>query len=285
MLSSSRGTNFVRRRMLLLFVIGIASLSSPLRSSAAERTTPSPKSGGEHPLDFALTIANASVKHIQSKVRDYTATLKKRARVDGELGELQTMELKVRHRRTQDGKIIIPMGVYLRFLEPDSVKGREVVWVEGRNDGKLIAHEPGLRNVANFYLDPTSYLAMRGQRYPITDIGVENLTLKLIEAATRDRKYGECEVRLQENVKVGDQLCDMIEVTHPIRREHFDFCRARVYFSRELNMPVRYASWSWPTKSADEPVLEEEYTYLNVRVNVGLEDRDFDVDNPDYRFW
>ncbi len=275
----------MRMIVLVLCVIGVASWSISAESFGAESPVPAQKSEAEHPLDFALRLAGASVEHIRSKVHDYTATLKKRTRIQGELGELETLEIKVRHRRIKNGEITVPMSVYLHFLGPDSVKGREVIWVEGRNNGKLIAHEPGLRNVANFYLDPKSYLAMRGQRYPITDIGIENLTVKLIEAATRDRKYGECEVRLKENVKVGDHLCDMIEVMHPVRREHFDFARACVYFSRELNMPVRYASWSWPTGPAEDPALEEEYTYLNVRVNVGLEDRDFDVDNPDYRFW
>ena len=223
----------VLKPLVVLSLIGIASSSIPAGSLGAEspvpsqKAVPSQKSDAEHPLDFALRLASASVKHIHSKVHDYTATLKKRTRVQGELGELETLELKVRHRQMKDGVIIVPMSVYLHFLEPDSVKGREVIWVEGRNNGKLIAHEPGLRNVANFYLDPKSYLAMRGQRYPITEIGIENLTVKLIQAATRDRKYGECEVRLEENVKVGDHLCDMIEVKHPVRREHFDL-RVRV---------------------------------------------------------
>ena len=50
-------------------------------------------------------------------------------------------------------------------------------------------------------------------------------------------------------------------------------------------MPIYYASWSWPAPSSAEPILEEEYTYRNVKVNVGLDDQDFDIDNPDYRFW
>ena len=33
-----------------------------------------------------------------------------------------------------------------------------------------------------------------------------------------------------------------------------------------------------------EPVLEEEYTYTDVRVNVGLTDLEFDPDNPEYDF-
>jgi hypothetical protein len=76
----------------------------------------------------------------------------------------------------------------------------------------------------------------------------------------------------------------MLEVIHPVRRPYFDFYRARVYFDDTLSMPIRYESWSWPTTAGGEPVLEEEYTYLRVQVNVGLTDRDFDISNPSYQF-
>ncbi|MGN6136394.1 MAG: DUF1571 domain-containing protein, partial [Aureliella sp.] len=34
----------------------------------------------------------------------------------------------------------------------------------------------------------------------------------------------------------------------------------------------------------DPPPLEEEYTYLDVQLNVGLKDIDFDPENPAYNF-
>ena len=36
---------------------------------------------------------------------------------------------------------------------------------------------------------------------------------------------------------------------------------------------------SWPETPGGEPPLEEEYTYLDVELNVGLKDSDFDPDN------
>jgi hypothetical protein len=39
-----------------------------------------------------------------------------------------------------------------------------------------------------------------------------------------------------------------------------------------------------PKRSGGEPELHEEYTYLNVKTNVGLKDIDFDVSNPKYNF-
>ena len=34
----------------------------------------------------------------------------------------------------------------MKFLKPESAKGREAIWVEGRNNGKIAAHEAGLKN-------------------------------------------------------------------------------------------------------------------------------------------
>ena len=51
-----------------------------------------------------------------------------------------------------------------------------------------------------------------------------------------------------------------------------------------MNLPIRYAAYSWPVAGDDEPVLEEEYTYMNLKLNVGLSERDFDPDNDDYQF-
>ena len=183
-----------------------------------------------------------------------------------------------------NGRITTPMSVYLKFLKPSSIKDREVIWVEGRNGGKLVAHETGLKNLIRFNLDPTGFVAMRGQKYPITDIGLENLLTKVIETGERDRKFGECEVRFFDNAKVGDNVCTMMQVIHPVKQPHFDFFVARVYFDNELNVPIRYASWSWPAEEGSQPVLEEEYTYTNLELNVGLTDSDFDPDNPQYNY-
>ena len=84
-----------------------------------------------HPLDPALDMARKSLAHIEQNIHDYTCTMVKRERVQGELREHEFMTCKIRHRRTQNGREV-PFGVYLGFRKPDSVKGREVIYVMGR---------------------------------------------------------------------------------------------------------------------------------------------------------
>lgn len=243
----------------------------------------SSETADHHPLDPAIEMARSSLSHLQNHVDDYTALFVKRCRVDGELPPMTFARLKLRNGKYADDRIVTPMSVYLDFLRPSSSRGREVIWVEGRNNGKLAAHHGGFANVATLWLDPEGYLAMRGQRYPVTDIGIENLLQKILERCQHDRRHGVCQVDFQDT-KIGEVACTRVEVTHPEPRPEFSYYQARVYFDKALQLPIRYEATSWPTEPGGDPVVEEEYSYLRLQLNVGLTDEDFDPENPQYRF-
>ena len=196
------------------------------------------------------------------------------------------MGVKVRNRKLVNGSVATPFSVYMAFLKPATVKGREVIYVENQNNGNVVAHEGGMKGrfLPTVTLDPNGMLAMRGQRYPITEIGLENLVVKLIEKGERDRQRGECDVQFQQGAKVGESLCTVLSVTHPVPRPYFDFHIAQIFIDNELNMPVRYCAYTWPQYSGGEPVLMEEYTYTKIKTNIGLTDADFDQENGKYNF-
>jgi hypothetical protein len=223
----------------------------------------------EHPLDPALAVARDSLQHIQTNILDYTAIMTKRCRVDGRLSDYQQAFVKIRNRRADHDRLSVPLSVYMKFRHPDAIRGREVIWVEGRNGGKLVAHDTGIKGLIRVSLDPHGAMAMRGQRYPIMEIGLENLAKKMLEKGERDRQHGECFVTFSRNARVAERPCVVFQIDHPVKRSHFEFFRAQVFFDDELKMPIRYASWSWPNDEEGHPVLEEEYTYTDIRVNVG----------------
>jgi hypothetical protein len=253
---------------------------------------PPPDSTGaprkNHPLLAAVEWAEASLAHIEKHVADYTATLIKHERVGRELVEPEEIFLKVRHERLQNGRIAAPFAVYLRFQNPERVQGREVIYVRGRNDGKLLVQEsPSTLTgqlVGTVALDPTGMLAMRGNRYPITEIGIHNLMKRLVEAARVDMQYGECEVKIEEGASFEGQPCRLIEVLHPVRRPHFRYHLARIHVDPERLVPLAYESFDWPVRPELAPARIEKYAYRNLKLNVGLTDRDFETSHPDYRF-
>lgn len=233
---------------------------------------------GEHPLMPALRIAKESLTTIDQSIRDYTAIMYKQERIDGELLPREVAYIKVRHQ---------PFSVYMFFLAPN--KGRECMYVEGPNgtNGKLLARDCGFRRkLGVFELDPNGRLAMKDQKYPITKLGVKALTSELVTVASNDVQFGECtvqHVQTELGPKTGPKRpVTLLEVTHPVARTNFRFHKARVYIDNELRIPIRYEAYLWPENPGEAPPLEETYTYMNVKVNNGFTDADFDRENPEY---
>lgn len=234
----------------------------------------SPAAG--HPLEPALQMAYAAMNNIRNNIKDYSCTMVKRERINGKLNEQEFMFLKVRHE---------PFSVYMYFLGPDKLRGQEAIYVEGKNNGNLLGHGVGIKKIAGTVpLQPTGAMAMQGQRYPITEIGMLNLTRRLVEVAEADKKFGECEVKFFNNAKINGRVVTCIQVVHPTPRKNFRFNVARVYVDNELNLPTRYESYDWPEKAGGQPVLLEEYTYTDIKLNNGFTDFDFDDHNPKYNF-
>jgi len=224
----------------------------------------------------ALRWAHQGLPQIE-KIKDYSATMVKRERVGGKLGEYEHVFLKIRHE---------PFSVYMYFLGPEDRRGQEVIYVHNRNDNMIVAHGTGVQRTmfGTVSLKPTGPVAMKGQRYPITEIGVLNLVRRLIEVGEKDLQYGECEVKFFEGAKINDRSCTCIQVVHPVPRRNFLFHVARIFVDDELNIPIRYESYDWPKQPGGEPELIEEYTYLNLKLNNGFTDLDFDPKNPNYNF-
>lgn len=245
--------------------------------------SPSPR----HPLDRAVSTAEEALGRMRREVFDYTAILAKRQRVNGEIGPTTYMGAKIRCPRIKKSGEEAPFSIYMRFMKPTKVAGREVIWVDGKDDGKAWVHEgPGspLLRLKSFLLEPSSTLMMRGQREPIYEAGLENLITKLIEKAERDRAAGQCIVNYSDGASINKRSCSVIELIHEDRKEPYEFHKAQVFIDDELGLPVRFAAYDWPTSPGAEPELIEEYTYLNITVNVGLTDIDFDPRNPKYKF-
>ncbi|MBT3889016.1 MAG: DUF1571 domain-containing protein [Planctomycetaceae bacterium] len=236
----------------------------------------------QHPLKPAIDIAKAALINSQKNINDYTATLVKRERIEGVLGAPEYIYLKVRN-----AKAGTPFSTYMYFVKPAIAKGREVIYVHGKNQGKMCAHEGGTglkAAIPDLWLDPVGFLAMKGQRYPVTEIGLENLIVQLIDRAERDMKAGMCKVQFRKGAMINKRKCTMIQVTHPDKMVPYDFHVAQIFIDDELQVPVRYVSYDWPETEGARPKLIEEYTYVNVKLNNGFKDIDFDINNPNYNF-
>lgn len=226
---------------------------------------------GEHPLTPAIRVMNEVLANIDQNIRDYTCTLIKRESVDGELSDPQHIMLKVRQA---------PFSVYLYFLKP--YQGREVLYVDGANNNELVVLEAGWkRNLGKMNLDPNGMVAMRGQKHPITEVGIRNLMAKLIAAKTAEMQFMECNVTSNPNTRIGDRPTTLIQIEHPLPRKEFGTHITRIFLDNELRVPIHYDAYLWPEAPGQAPPLDASYTYANLKLNVGLAVRDFDATNPE----
>ncbi len=83
---------------------------------------------------------------------------------------------------------------------------------------------------------------------------------------------------------MGNRRCTLIESVHPQRGPDFLFHKVKLYIDQEHGLPIRFEAYDWPRQSGASAELLEEYSYLDLKLNVGLHDHDFDPANKQYSF-
>ena len=239
----------------------------------ATRSGDSTSSGAtkKHALTPAIKAATKS-RELALQLKDYKFTFTKQELVKGQLIR-QKMTMKIRQE---------PFSVYVKYIDPHP--GREVIYVDGQNQGKLLVHEDGFKALAGtLAFSPTSEQVLRETKYPITNAGMVNLLDAVTTIWRNELNYGESKLAYYPQAKIDGSPCKMYEVTHPVAREHFKFHKTRMYIDIKTGLPVRLEQYAFPEGDA-EPQLVEEYTFSNVQTNVGMTDNDFSTKNKSYNF-
>jgi hypothetical protein len=231
--------------------------------------------GGPQPLALIVRWAGQAAAKVEKEIHDYSAVLARRDRPDTDKPDY--VFVKVRHQ---------PFSVYAYVLSPPADAGKEAIYVEGRNDGKLIGHTTGLLGWAagSRALDPTDPLIMQGHRHPITETGILHLIRQIEAFAKMHVRQSGCTVEALPGASVNDRKATCVRVAFPLATAKLKACLIRVFIDDELQLPTRYEYYEWPRADGAAPVLMEEYTYLDVRLNPGFTDADFDPKNKHYAF-
>jgi Protein of unknown function (DUF1571) len=233
-----------------------------------------PGKPAETPIERAIrTIGDCQARY--DLVEDYTCTFYKRERIAGRMTALHIMDMKVRTK---------PQSIYFKFQQP--AQGREAIYIAGRHSGKVLAHDVGLNKLiaGTLQLEPTSSRAMEDCRHPITEAGIGPLLDTLAKRWAVELNSDESIITFNDDMVVGPHRCTMIESTHPQRLPQFLHHKVRVYIDQETGLPIRFEAFDWPKHRRAQPELSEEYSYMQLKLNVGLRDIDFDVTNSQYSF-
>ncbi len=270
--SGGKARRFFGGRTTVSVAVGLFLLAGVASRSAVAQGSPQSAPPANQKLAAAVRLAEAYLKAMD-QVRDYEAVFVKKERVGKRL-KTQKMFLKLREQ---------PFSVYIRFLQPNA--GREVIYVAGRNNGYILAHGTGAEALAGTVrIHPYSREAMKESRYPITMAGMRNMLRKVIEQWKRELNDPDVQVTYYPNAKLGNVACVVLQTVHTRAHHDAHFYMTRLFIDKERRLPIRVEQYGFPRKAGESPPLVEEYTYLNVRVNVGLTDFDFETSNPSYDF-
>jgi hypothetical protein len=233
---------------------------------------------GRWAMLFSVTLLEHGCEKFQH-VTDYTATMYKQERISGELREGNTMALKLRHQ---------PFSVYMKWLDGD--KGRQIIYVDGENDGNMLVQLGGVKGrlLGTLTIDPKGSQAMAESRYPITGAGLLHLARKVLEFRKQDLERGtgvHCE--MHDNQELNGRPCYLFVTTYASPEYCETYRKATLYIDKELSMPVCVRNYTWAKdanpETIDDDTLIEFYSYSDIKVEQQLSGIDFDRGNESYR--
>jgi len=201
------------------------------------------------------------------KITNYTCTCTKREFLRGKLRKMEVMFLKFRQK---------PLSIYAKWIGKEH-KGREAIYVRGKNGGKVVGHEYlGPLNIS-VTMDVRGSQAKRNARRPITEVGMINAMRAFIRHVEMGKQNREC--RLQY---MGMETLDgrPVHVIVRILEKGPDYPAylTFLYIDKERLLPVKCVGYDWDYK------LLWVYTNADLKLNVGLTDKDFDPGNKEYHY-
>lgn len=216
-----------------------------------------------------LTSLLMRMEAAYTKVADYTARFTRQERVAGTLREREEALLKFQR----------PGRIYLRWLTGRS-KEREILFVKGRDENKVLVHQPGaLSRFFTLVLAPDSPRVLRESRHPVTDVGLGRLVELLVENAGRALRQGELTLLDRGVTEEFGRRQRRIEAVLPREPAKGYYCyRVLVSVDLEWGLPVAATIFGW-----DDRIVAD-YLYRDLRLNPGLHAIDFDPANPEYSF-
>lgn len=253
--------------------------------SPAQAITPASDSmllDSEDALKFSLLLLQDGARFVEN-IKTYSVVFHKQERLGGDLGEVQIIDLKVRHQPA--------FSVYMKWQNGD--KGRQVLYNEEYDDRKLVVKLGGLKGrlLPGIKLDPNSSEAMKEARYPVTEAGLLGMLKQIIAHRQQDVKNGEgVTCRRLPNAVCDERECYVFEFEYHSPRFNDKYRKSLVKIDCRYHVPLHVVNHTWArdvdqltVEQVDELTLVENYAFTHMDFGRELVAKDFDRDNPAYR--
>ena len=218
-----------------------------------------------------LSLLEKGLQRCERSIRDYTVTFTKQERIGGKLRPEQQIEVKFKEE---------PFSVLMQWVRnPD--KARRVIYVQGHRvdeQGRELALAEPEGAIARL-LVPSIALPINGSeaqatsRRTIDQFGFENaleLIIKYCRLAATEKGF---DLRYVGDGTVGGRETYVLERVLPYAGENgaYPDRRAVVHLDKQWLIPLSTHCYADDAKTE----LLASYVFTDVRLNVGLTDRDF----------
>ncbi|MEZ6060709.1 MAG: DUF1571 domain-containing protein [Planctomycetaceae bacterium] len=233
-------------------------------------------------IRFSLLLLQDGARMLES-VERYTAAFHKQERINGDMTEAQSIDLKIQHSPH--------FAVYMKWRNFD--KGRQVLYSDEYEDGNMVVKLGGLKGrfIPAVKLNPLSGQAMAESRHPITQAGILGMLKEMIVHRQNDLKHGhgmKCTRLPNQEFDERDCYCFLYEYDSPEFSELYR--KSVVLIDTRRNIPMLVRNYTWAveseglsTEELDKLTLIENYSFTEVDFDRELVATDFSRENPKYR--
>lgn len=196
-----------------------------------------------------------------ARVNDYTCLLHRRDRVKNSLKEHTTVLFKYKK----------PARFYMKW-EKDEI---EAIYAEGKYDNKMVIHGGLLFKYVSVAVDPDR--ALQYNRHTIRDSDIGHV-LDLVQTNyLKSKSDRDAKIAFDRDEMLDGRNTRRFKAVFPEGRGYYGH-KIFIHFDKELHLPIKISVYGWRGE------LLEEYYYENLKLNVGLTEDDFDVNNAKYLF-
>ena len=208
------------------------------------------------------------------------------------IGDLTDASYTLHQHEWKNGKWLPRQELFVKFRPPHDLylrwvgstnKGREVLYRgPGWNRGRLRVNAG--RFIPTIDLDPLGSTAMAGSRQPVWMAGLSGIVGrilsendKLVASSTMNATYHDLGQTMVHGIR---SYCYEAELPKDLDPSLYAR-KVLVCIGLQTHLPTRFRSWDYEDGAFR---LLEEYDYMDMRLNIGLTDSDFDPNNSEYGF-
>lgn len=173
-----------------------------------------------------------------------------------------------------------PNSIYLRSIGEEN-HGQEVIYKDGWNDNKMMAHMGGVLEGVVINLKPGAGLAQNKTRHLINESSLVYMMNTLERSMKHAKAHPEDNMIVEDIGKkmiFGEEV-RLIRIKLPHGEEYPYYAPVSIFGIDESRyLPLYYKAYG------PDGEMWEEYRYRDLETNVGLTDHDFDPRNSNYNF-